>query len=185
MGAGGGGVLSKQGARELAERSAHLGGDRYLIKPALVEFISTQSQRRARPVGIAPVCLQVIPCTRVECSSSSESCSTLVAEWRSPRLLSAAPGAITPLSLAVASSAPEAASHPTRAATAIVSSPPKSTHDRLPLLAVSGEGKRNTPVAGRATNLEPHRQEELLGDRVMRNPGTPPARAGPARNCVD
>ena len=121
MGAGGGGVLSKQGARELAERSAHLGGDRYLIKPALVEFISTQSQRRARPVGIAPVCLQVIPCTRVECSSSSESCSTLVAEWRSPRLLSAAPGAITPLSLAVASSAPEAASHPTRAATAIVS----------------------------------------------------------------
>ena len=117
---GGGGGLSKQGAGELAERSAHLGGDRYLIKPALVEFISTQSQRRARPVGIAPVCLQVIPCTRVECSSSSESCSTLVAEWRSPRLLSGAPGAITPLSLAVASSAPEAASHPARAATAIV-----------------------------------------------------------------
>ena len=112
-----GGGLSKHGGCELAERSAHLGGDRYLIKPALVEFISTQSQRRARPVGIAPVCLQVIPCTRVECSSSSDSCSTLVAEWRSPGLLSAGPGATTPL--AVASSAPEAASHPARAAAAI------------------------------------------------------------------
>ena len=46
----------------------HLGGDRYLISPALVSFMTTQSHRRERPVGIA-ACLQVLPWTRVECSS--------------------------------------------------------------------------------------------------------------------
>ena len=46
----------------------HLGGDRYLISPALVSFMTTQSHRRESPVGIA-ACLQVLPWTRVECSS--------------------------------------------------------------------------------------------------------------------
>ena len=46
----------------------HLGGDRYLISPSLVSFMTTQSHRRERPVGIA-ACLHVLPWTRVECSS--------------------------------------------------------------------------------------------------------------------
>ena len=46
----------------------YLGGDRYFISPALVSFMTTQSHRRESPVGIA-ACLQVLPWTRVECSS--------------------------------------------------------------------------------------------------------------------
>lgn len=63
-----GGRMTLQRFRGKIGLLTHLGGDRCLISPALVSFKTTQSHLRERPVGIA-ACLQVLPWTRVECSS--------------------------------------------------------------------------------------------------------------------